>query len=893
MKKFNKYIIIRIICIFAAIITVGCSVLSVYSLSDKCTHLTSASFKDYTRSVLHNEATINVPSSKNFELSYFNYLGNLYNYIPTGDGSKDAYKEYCTTYNKSVDKMTEFIAKELGIPSKTGSIDMVSLYNLLEDNGAKLIPLGKHEHSIFADGDGKKMNCYQIHWDDNTMCYLADNGVIYNEYGEAIQVGEIFNDGDYYNFISYELYEDDDDVEETTMLSSNSTVIKAAENNTTYSNVTLISSYKTIPEKLVKKAGDSTIVQLCNFYYENQIYDGFYKIEFTPLYIANHYDTQRFFASEKYDSYSDFKVAHDDCERYIKDYPNFHYIVTDGKGKKISGDADSVEKIKGYEWYVVRTTTEGITEASDLYNSSYYDFDDLKSLLKSDEDCVIAIAFDMNMPADCPVKAVADDYVQFYASARAVIRVLCVSGLIFVLAIVVLMIFAGRKSYEDGVHMHKTDKVPSLLRIAFDWALMFGIAYGVAVFDSSWFSTFSLSPTPVTFFGVVGFALVACDMMTFTARHIKNRTFLKNTVAGRIITAVARDIRKRRESGEAFENAYKYLGKRVVAFAVPEMILIVSVLFLGAADFWAAAFICAFFAAALLIATVVYILKYMTGVKVILSATREIKNGNYDIQLNINNFMKPLQQYAQHVNEITVGLKNAVDQAVMEQNTKTELITNISHDLKTPLTSVINYVDLLKETDITDEKALEYLETLNEKSSRLKRLIEDLVEASKATTGNIDVDLTQMSFIELVRQITGEYEDEMSAAGLELITDIPNEEIQINADSRMVYRVMDNLMNNARKYSMKGTRVYASVVYGQGKVSFVLKNISSAPLNISAEELKQRFVRGDISRTTDGSGLGLSIAENFCELMGAKLKLKISGDMFEASVMFDRVEKEA
>ena len=224
---------------------------------------------------------------------------------------------------------------------------------------------------------------------------------------------------------------------------------------------------------------------------------------------------------------------------------------------------------------------------------------------------------------------------------------------------------------------------------------------------------------------------------------------------------------------------------------------------------------------------------------------------------------------------------------------KTELITNVSHDIKTPLTSIINYIDLLKKTEIENEQALAYLDILEQKSHRLKDLIEDLMEAAKASTGNLTVELVQINVNELLRQITGEYDERLRERGLEIVQTLPEEKIIINADRRHLSRLLDNLFSNIKKYAQPQTRVYLDLQADDKKMSLFLKNISAEKLNISPEELMERFVRGDKSRHTEGSGLGLSIARSLTELQGGLFNIRIIGDLFEVEIVFPRIGEEA
>ena len=247
------------------------------------------------------------------------------------------------------------------------------------------------------------------------------------------------------------------------------------------------------------------------------------------------------------------------------------------------------------------------------------------------------------------------------------------------------------------------------------------------------------------------------------------------------------------------------------------------------------------------------------------------------------------------INHISTGLAEAVRDQVKSERLKADLITNVSHDIKTPLTSIINYVGLLKREHIQNEKAAEYIDILEQKSQRLKNLTEDLVEASKASSGNIRMEPAKIDMVELTEQAAAEFEHKFTARGLDFIFDAPQELVYVRADGRHLWRVFENLLNNAAKYSMENTRVYCSVSALKSeegeKGVFVLKNISETKLNISPEELTERFVRGDVSRTTEGSGLGLSIAKSLTRLMGGELKIEIDGDLYKASVILPVYEE--
>lgn len=265
---------------------------------------------------------------------------------------------------------------------------------------------------------------------------------------------------------------------------------------------------------------------------------------------------------------------------------------------------------------------------------------------------------------------------------------------------------------------------------------------------------------------------------------------------------------------------------------------------------------------------------------------RRVADGDWKSQLNTTRLYGVFKEHAEDINRISDAVAIAVEDQMKSERFKTELITNVSHDIKTPLTSIINYVDLIKKEEIANETILEYVDVLDRQSTRLKKLIEDLMEASKASTGNLEVNWEECDMGVLLTQVVGEFEDKLMARGLEPIVTKPKETVLVLADGRHIWRVLDNLMNNVCKYSQENTRVYLSLEVVEQKVGIVFRNISKAALNIPSEQLLQRFVRGDSSRHTEGSGLGLSIAQSLTELMGGTMQLDIDGDLFKVRLEF-------
>lgn len=281
--------------------------------------------------------------------------------------------------------------------------------------------------------------------------------------------------------------------------------------------------------------------------------------------------------------------------------------------------------------------------------------------------------------------------------------------------------------------------------------------------------------------------------------------------------------------------------------------------------------------------------KYIRQQDQIKKALEKIYKGETEVFLDEKELEGVLKEMAIYINDIAGGFSNAIEQSLKSERLKTELITNVSHDIKTPLTSIINYVDLLKKENIQGEKVKEYIEILDKKSQRLKKLTEDLVEASKVSSGNVKLNIEQINLKELINQTIGEFKDRFEEKNLVIEANITNDEIKINADNRYMYRIIENLFSNITKYALDSSRVYIDMKQEKNNINISIKNISKEKLNISSDELMQRFVRGDKSRYTEGSGLGLSIAKSLTELQEGTFDIIIDGDLFKVVMIWKLV----
>lgn len=409
-------------------------------------------------------------------------------------------------------------------------------------------------------------------------------------------------------------------------------------------------------------------------------------------------------------------------------------------------------------------------------------------------------------------------------------------------------------------------------------------------YESQWYRNILFAIGAAAYLSILGFSVSL-------ARNAKTGVnILKHTLFYKILMLIGRFFRWILKGFKKIKNFFATLGflpkqldKRAVwAVALFSLFNILGMCFLAlffasfGSDF--TAFMCGFVYFVLVIAVdavcVYKAFQFMRALDRMIDCSAK----NEPVDIDIAKLPQCLKTLADSLDEKNAALQEAVIKAVKDERTKTELITNVSHDLKTPLTSVINYIDLLKKCEIRDETAVKYMGVIDEKANRLKRLIEDLIEASKVSTGNVVLHKTKINLNELATQAIVEYADDFEKNGLDLIFDETAQKHIVFADGTKIFRVFENLLSNAKKYSAPGSRVYARLYSDQENGYFEIKNISKDPLNISAEELMERFVRGDKSRSEEGNGLGLSIAKELCSLNGGGLMLSIDGDLFKATV---------
>ena len=471
-------------------------------------------------------------------------------------------------------------------------------------------------------------------------------------------------------------------------------------------------------------------------------------------------------------------------------------------------------------------------------------------------------------------------------SARTVYQVLIPAGIVIgLLCLAFLFWAAGHKTGEEGIVLNGFDR-----KIPVDLLLPVGLIaliswLAIALDPPGWrlipdrFPTAPFVVLSLTFaFGL--YALLSAVRRVKAGEIRKGSLFFAK--AGRLCAGGFRRIG--RELGVLADKLPLFWLAAAVflAFALAEGLAVVAIREgeFGGVLLW---FLCKAAEAAGIIRLVLSFRRLQAG-------GRELAAGNLDYQVPLDRLRGPFREHGENLNSIRAAIRSAVEEQMKSERMKTELITNVSHDIKTPLTSIVSYVDLLKKQPMATPEAEEYLEVLDRQSARLKKLTEDLVEASKASTGNIPVDLQRTDVNVLLAQSAGEYQERLKDRDLTLVLTPAEGSPAILADGRLLWRVFDNLLSNIRKYAQPGTRVYLTCQASEDRVTVLFRNISAAELNISAGELMERFVRGDRSRSTEGSGLGLSIARSLTQLQGGTFDLSIDGDLFKAVLTFPRAE---
>ena len=500
------------------------------------------------------------------------------------------------------------------------------------------------------------------------------------------------------------------------------------------------------------------------------------------------------------------------------------------------------------------------------------------------KDFVFAVSVDTKFSVADSMADEAENYETYSKLMFPMLAGAIFGSVLWLIGMVWLTVTAGRRPEDEEIHLNGFDRWYTEIAAG----TVIGIWLAGTIISGTLIANSSLGYSHVVVTVIV--ICLICGTYTMAwfligylslVRRIKAGTLWKNSLIRKVLKWIGKCSGKLVDFARAFS---RNTAEKVKVLLVGGAFLFLQFLIIGCVFSGAGVFLLALMAVD--VAVMIFAIRKADGQDRIMDGLKKISDGELQYKIKTDTLTGKQKVMAEYINNIGSGLDAAVENSLKKERMQTELITNVSHDLKTPLTSIINYVDLMKRENPTDPKIQEYLRILDEKSQRLKVLTEDVVEASKASTGNIKLEMNDIDFVEMVQQVIGEFEEKFKEKNLTMMVHFTDEPSIIYADGQRMWRVLENVFGNVVKYAMEGTRVYAEISNRNKKVTFSLKNISAQPLNISADELTERFIRGDVARNTEGSGLGLSIAKSLTELQGGEFKLYLDGDLFKVMITF-------
>ena len=500
------------------------------------------------------------------------------------------------------------------------------------------------------------------------------------------------------------------------------------------------------------------------------------------------------------------------------------------------------------------------------------------------KDFVFAVSVDTKFSVADSMADEAENYETYSKLMFPMLAGAIFGSVLWLIGMVWLTVTAGRRPEDEEIHLNGFDRWYTEIAAG----TVIGIWLAGTIISGTLIANSSLGYSHVVVTVIV--ICLICGTYTMAwfligylslVRRIKAGTLWKNSLIRKVLKWIGKCSGKLADFARAFS---RNTAEKIKVLLVGGAFLFLQFLIIGCVFSGAGVFLLALMAVD--VAVMIFAIRKADGQDRIMDGLKKISDGELQYKIKTDTLTGKQKVMAEYINNIGSGLDAAVENSLKKERMQTELITNVSHDLKTPLTSIINYVDLMKRENPTDPKIQEYLRILDEKSQRLKVLTEDVVEASKASTGNIKLEMNDIDFVEMVQQVIGEFEEKFKEKNLTMMVHFTDEPSIIYADGQRMWRVLENVFGNVVKYAMEGTRVYAEISNRNKKVTFSLKNISAQPLNISADELTERFIRGDVARNTEGSGLGLSIAKSLTELQGGEFKLHLDGDLFKVMITF-------
>lgn len=509
---------------------------------------------------------------------------------------------------------------------------------------------------------------------------------------------------------------------------------------------------------------------------------------------------------------------------------------------------------------------------TDINGMADYFFGGGNQMLWPADDMTLIIGIDTELSAEDDIYEASREYEQLHPWIKVCIFCGLVSLMGWIISLVYLTLATGRRTDEEKIHLNPIDKIKTEILVAAFIFVMAELVILIAKVNSEEWAVYGI----IVASGTVSLVIDGLFLIFYLSmvRRMKAEMLWETSVACWLERGIRKVFARQKTTVRVLLLFAGHMAVCFVlavgAFYYQSMTALVLLLLFSAGECY-------------------MILRKAVEQYQIRLGVEKIRDGALSGKIDIEQLHGEEKSLAEAINNIGEGLLHAVDDSTKNERMKADLITNVSHDIKTPLTSIINYVNLMKLEKIDNERVQGYIQILDEKSQRLKQLTADLVEASKISSGNVKLDMQVIDLVELVYQTSGEFNEKFEQKELTIVTKLPKTAVLIRADGRQLYRVIENLYNNVAKYALEKTRVYVDIAYVEEKVVFSIKNVSERSLareNSNAGDLTERFIRGDSSRTTEGSGLGLSIAKSLTVLMGGVFDIKVDGDLFKASITF-------
>ena len=515
---------------------------------------------------------------------------------------------------------------------------------------------------------------------------------------------------------------------------------------------------------------------------------------------------------------------------------------------------------------------------TDINGMADYFFGGGNQMLWPADDMTLIIGIDTELSAEDDIYEASREYEQLHPWIKVCIFCGLVSLMGWIISLVYLTLATGRRTGEEKIHLNPIDKIKTEILVAAFIFMMAELVILIAKVNSEEWAVYGI----IVASGTVSLVIDGLFLIFYLSmvRRMKAEMLWETSVACWLERGIRKVFARQKTTVRVLLLFAGHMAVcfilAVGAFYYRSMTALVLLLLFSAGECY-------------------MILRKAVEQYQIRLGVEKIRDGALSGKIDIEQLHGEEKSLAEAINNIGEGLLHAVDDSTKNEHMKADLITNVSHDIKTPLTSIINYVNLMKLEKIDNERVQGYIQILDEKSQRLRQLTADLVEASKISSGNVKLDMQVIDLVELVYQTSGEFNEKFEQKELTIVTKLPKTAVLIRADGRQLYRVIENLYNNVAKYALEKTRVYVDIAYVEEKVVFSIKNVSEHSLareNSNAGDLTERFIRGDSSRTTEGSGLGLSIAKSLTVLMGGVFDIKVDGDLFKASITFPQYADE-